>query len=325
MRLALCAVNIFIGALAFMAPNLTRRELLFAVPVPPDFRRNQAARDAIASYRTAIVAVVLATVAVLLFSPAPYLDATAAMAPFAILLVGGFAFYRQNRKLAPAAVQFARPREAELTVAPEELPRFAWLAAGPFAILGAAAEFLRLNWSRIPLRFPVHWGANGRPNRWAERTTKGVYGPMFFGAEICAWLLIMALAGWLGSRRSRSRPVTLGIMITAEYLVGVLFALISVQPVLGMPVWIIALAPLAIIIPLVIVAIKKLSETAGPMDPTPNECWKGAIFYYNPNDSALFVEKREGWGYTFNFANRWSWVLLAGLVLVIASAPFVLA
>lgn len=126
MRLALCAVNIFIGALAFMAPNLTRRELLFAVPVPPDFRRNQAARDAIASYRTAIVAVVLATVAVLLFSPAPYLDATAAMAPFAILLVGGFAFYRQNRKLAPAAVQFARPREAELTVAPEELPRFAW-------------------------------------------------------------------------------------------------------------------------------------------------------------------------------------------------------
>jgi len=37
------------------------------------------------------------------------------------------------------------------------------------------------------------------------------------------------------------------------------------------------------------------------------------------------IEKRDGLGYTFNFANRRSWVLLLGLTLVIASAPFVLA
>ena len=37
-----------------------------------------------------------------------------------------------------------------------------------------------------------------------------------------------------------------------------------------------------------------------------------------------FVEKRKGLGYTFNFANRWSWVLLLGPALMIASAPFVL-
>jgi uncharacterized membrane protein len=37
------------------------------------------------------------------------------------------------------------------------------------------------------------------------------------------------------------------------------------------------------------------------------------------------VEKREGLGYTFNFANPWSWALLLGLALVVASAPFVMA
>ena len=135
----------------------------------------------------------------------------------------------------------------------------------------------------------------------------------------------MALASWLGARRSRFRPAVMGILIATEYLMGMLFALIALQPILGLPVWVIALATMAILIPLLIVAAKKVSELREPMDPTPNECWRGAIFYYNPDDAALFVEKREGWGYTFNFANRWSWVLLAGLVVVIASVPYVLA
>jgi uncharacterized membrane protein len=241
------------------------------------------------------------------------------------LLTGGTSFYWHNRKLAPAAVQFTRPREAELTAVPEELPRFVWLAAGPFIILGAAATWLYLNWGSIPTRFPVHFNAAGLPDRWAERTTKAVYGPLFFGAELCAWLLIMALVGWFGSRRSRFRPVMLGGAIAIGYLVGVLFALIAVQSLHSIPVWVIALWPMAILVPLIVVMAKKMSEPGEPMDPTPNECWKAGVFYYNPNDAAVFVEKREGFGYQFNFANRWSWVLLLGVALVVASAPFVLA
>lgn len=325
MRLVLCAICGFIGALLFALPNMTRRELLFAVPVPPDFRESPAGRHAISMFRATIAAAVLAGLCALLLSPLKLLNAAAAAVPIAIVLAVGISFYWQNRKLAPAAVQYTRPREAELTAAPEELPRFAWLAAGPFVILGAAAEFLHLNWNRIPARFPVHWGLNGQPNRWVERTTKGVYGPLLFGGELCAWVLIMALAGWFGSRRSRSRPVVLGFVVAIEYLFGLLFALIAVQAPLGIPVWVIALAPTAILIPLVTVMRNKMSEPREPMDPTPNECWKGSIFYYNRDDAALFVEKREAFGYTLNFANYWSWVLLLGLALVIASAPFVLA
>jgi len=325
MRLVLCTIYVFVGALVFAVPNMTRRELLFAVPVPPDFRESRAGRHAISKFRAAIGAVVLVGVCALLLAPAKLLDATATAVPIGILLAGGISFYWQNRRLATVAVQFTRPREAELTIAPEELPRFAWLAAGPMAMLAAAAGWLYLNWDRIPARFPVHFGADGRPNRWVERTTKGVYGPLFFGAEICAWMLIMGLAGWFGSRRSRSRPVMLGGLIAAEYLMGVMFALITLQAPLGIPVWVIALWPLAVLIPLIIVMTNKMAEPREPIDPTPNECWKGAIFYYNPNDPALFVEKREGLGYTFNFANYWSWVLLLGLALVIASGPFVLA
>ena len=77
-------------------------------------------------------------------------------------------------------------------------------------------------------------------------------------------------------------------------------------------------------LPLIVFAIKKLSGPSDPAEKTPDECWKFAMIYYNPNDAALFVEKRMGLGYTVNMANPWSWALLGGLLLSIASAPLVL-
>lgn len=51
--------------------------------------------------------------------------------------------------------------------------------------------------------------------------------------------------------------------------------------------------------------------------------WKG-IFYVNPDDPALFVPKRYGIGWTLNFGNSWSWVVLA-LILIAAVLPLALA
>ena len=324
-RLVLCSLQIFTGALLFAIPSMTRRELLFAVPVPAGFRESPAGRHAIAMFRLVVVAVVFAGVCALLLAPVEFMGAVVPAVVISPILAGGFAFYWQNRKIAPLAVSVAPVRAAELTTAPDRLPRFVLLAAGPFVLIVAAAAYLNLNWDRIPARFPVHFGAGGEPNRWAERTAKGVYGLLILAAELCAWLLIMALAGWYGARRSHFRSVMLGIMIAAEYFLGCLFALIALQPLLGIPIWIIALAPLAILVPTLIVVTSKMSRPSDPMDPTPQECWKAGIFYYNPDDPVLFVEKREGFGYTFNFANPWSWILLAGLALVLASGPFILA
>lgn len=174
MRLVLCTFHILTGAAFFGIPNMTRRELLFAVPVPPDFRERPAGRRAISMFRAAVATVVLAGLCALLLTPAKLLGPLAAALPIAVLLTAALSFYWQNRALASAAVQYARPREVELTATPERMPRFAWLAACPFAILATAAWWLHLHWDRIPARFPMHYGINGRPNRWAERTTKGV-------------------------------------------------------------------------------------------------------------------------------------------------------
>jgi uncharacterized membrane protein len=45
------------------------------------------------------------------------------------------------------------------------------------------------------------------------------------------------------------------------------------------------------------------------------EHYKWGLFYFNPNDTRIFVPKRAQWmGWTLNFANLWSYVILAGIV-----------
>ncbi|KRN00939.1 hypothetical protein FC12_GL000328 [Lacticaseibacillus paracasei subsp. tolerans DSM 20258] len=49
-----------------------------------------------------------------------------------------------------------------------------------------------------------------------------------------------------------------------------------------------------------------------------NQHWVWGMFYYNPTDPALFVEKRLGIGFTLNMAKTMSWVILVGFLLIVA-------
>lgn len=55
-----------------------------------------------------------------------------------------------------------------------------------------------------------------------------------------------------------------------------------------------------------------------------NQHWIGGVFYYNPGDPAIFVEKRIGIGFTLNMARPISWVLM-GLTLVLILGIVLLA
>ena len=325
MRIFISFYIALVGALLLALPDLTRPGLLFGVPVPAGFREGPDGRQATWVFRITVGSVGLASLCASLLVPLNALGLLMIGAPSSIMLAAGVTFYTQYRRLRPIAVHIAPVREAELGTTPDELPWFAWLGAVPLATLVAAAWYLHLNWARIPERSPVHWGADGLPNRWVERTVKGVYGPLVFGAVTCAWFLVFALSGWYGSRRSRLRGVLLVGMVFGASFMGIFVAGMAVNPLLNIPVWVIVFSPMAILIPGFVVILRKFMEPVEPVEPTPNECWKAGLIYYNPDDAALFVQKRFGLGYTFNFANPWSWILLLGLGLVVASAFFVLA
>jgi uncharacterized membrane protein len=49
--------------------------------------------------------------------------------------------------------------------------------------------------------------------------------------------------------------------------------------------------------------------------------WKLGIFYFNPNDPAIFLEKRFGVGWTINFARPLAWLTFLLIILLIIAIP----
>jgi uncharacterized membrane protein len=311
-------------ALALLAlPHIAHHDLLFGVPVPEGFRSTEAGRGALRSYRLWIVIpAALSLLGTVLF-PKPLFLLTAVLA---IPVVGIAAFVVQNRKLKPFAIQPPLVRETTLSP-PEPLPWFAWLGLPPLLSLAGVAMYLHSHWDQIPARFPVHFGLDGAPDGWADRTVRGVYGPLFLGAEITVLLFAFALAGWYGTRRSElmRRPV-LVVMLAVEWTIAFAFGAIPLKLAIGIaiPTSVLVLGPFVFLIPGIAYAVRQSIKPHDVLDPTPNECWKGGILYYNPNDAALFVQRRDGVGYTVNLGNRWSWAILGSLLLMLASMAFVL-
>lgn len=244
---------------------------------------------------------------------------------------------------------FAEPPPPARTVSLEprapSLPGGWLFFLGPLIILAIAAWFLQSNWNSIPERFPIHWGLDGKPNGWATRSFEGVYGTLLLGFLTGATMLVMAYAIVFRTRQvSASGPPadrerafkrnTYLIIMLCLYMTSIVFAGLAIRPVLasrpderGSEFETIILISMAISIAFVVYAIRagqggarlaKLTETIPSGDGTPDECWKlGGQFYYNPSDPAWLVERRVGYGFTFNLANRWSWIFL----VVLLAAP----
>ena len=299
-------------------PHLTRREILFGVVVPIDFRSSPEGRRAIHMYRSVVAILAIAGLIAIALWGHEFLPVLV-LAPLTTLVVGLVAFVGQNQRLKGFAVQPLPVRELELRAEPERLPWFTWLGPVPLLLLAGAALYLHANWDSIPRRFPVHWDVYGNPNRWADRSFRGVYGPLLFGTELLVWLFGLALAIWYGSRQSEPlRKPIVGFLVAIQWALALTLAGVSLGPLMHLPVAVIALGGMPIVLLAVIYLTKKAQDPRAPVDPTPNECWKGGMIYYNPNDAALFVARRDSVGFTSNMANPWSWVILGSLPVLIA-------
>ncbi len=108
--------------------------------------------------------------------------------------------------------------------------RIVLIGSVPLILLALAGIVLATVWERIPERVAVHFGVHG-PDRWVDRSMRVVYGPVIIGVEVCAWLLLLALVLSSGIRNSRGRWFFAGLMLWVEYLLGSMFVLISLSPI----------------------------------------------------------------------------------------------
>lgn len=324
------------GWLLWSLPVWSRPGTFFAVTVVPNFRASREALRIVRHYRIELLLHIAISFALIV---------AAADRRAVVLLVFGvlwlvvgplIAISRGHAKAMPHAVAHSTIREASLVPRSTHLPGGWLLQSAPFAILLLAAGYLSAHWGQIPDRFPVHWGIDGQVNGWSARTPMGVYGPLCFGAGMVA--MIAALSYGV-SHAARLIPIESGAESTAsmghrvalvltgvEFFMAAMFSLAALLPLTGSP----GITPMLILAGGVIVSMilllrwqsRGLAAHAAAAqhfpvgDGTPDSCWKLGLFYYNPDDAALFVEKRVGLGYTINFARPAAWIVLVLTLLL---------
>jgi uncharacterized membrane protein len=345
-----------LGLFLFVARR-TRPEIFFAVTVNASFRDSAAAREILRKFNHAAVfwTVLAAIVAALAFLCAPATALIMSCAAELVQLAGTtMALVQARKKTLAHRTEPSSEREAQLTPN-DSRPAGGWLGQlGPFLVLAILALVVGIQWPQIPARFPIHWGADGKPNDWANKSWASVFLLPIMGAVVCGLFCALSLSLQRGIRRIHASGAqrahedallrcVLWIFLAVEYFMAVLVGGVAFLPLMistdpghdTFPTSIavilaIAIPSLAVVAIVIIAARSKESgsrssagERAGahaerkPVgDRTPDECWKGGgLFYYNPNDPALWVEKRFGVGYTVNFARCGAWFLLGGVLL----------
>ena len=205
--------------------------------------------------------------------------------------------------------------DVQTTQAPEQRPG-AVAQAGPFAILALGALWLLRHFDELPERIPIHWNARFVADGFVPRSPGAALMPLFLGAAICLALL----ATQVGIRRSAPatplRASTMKTLLAGEYFAallccGVLAASATngrlIKPVL-------AFAALGV---LALLTYAWIAARGVPREPVRNpSAWRGGIFYVDREDPALFVPKRSGLGYTFNFGHPAAVPLTVGLLVL---------
>lgn len=347
-------VSFFLGGLILMIavlfhclPEITRRDIFFAITVDPAFRTSGEARRILWQFRIAIWANSIIAIGIVWAGTASgieWIPLTGVLWQVAGMLP---VFLRARKQTMAHAIAPTLRREATLAPRSKGGVGFALLQLGPFAILAAMAAYLNANWERIPERFPVHWGVNGRPNGWATRSLSGVYGPLVMALIICVllgslgyaimiWTRHVWASGPYAQAESRFRHAQIGVLLLVEYFIAFTLSGIpllslrsditrmpSITPIIaGTVVFVLAIT--AILIYTGQGGARMAKSAAAPSgapesvpvagDRTPDQCWKAGMFYVNPDDPAILVEKRFGIGYTLNFGRTAAWLLMLAIL-----------
>lgn len=311
----------FVAVIFQFTPLITRRGIFFSATVDPDFPRSADGQRVLRSYRLQAAVWAILAIGLQLGLP-PRHPLTAMLLPMLLMIAGSaFSYWLKFREVHTHFGQ-RRPeiRQAELSV-PASSERFnAWIWIPPFVALALTAGYLQLHWNQLPERFPVHWGADGQPNRWSSREPLTVFAPILIGAGMNLFMLGLA---WLFTQLSRNtimRRITVRFLEVLLYPLTFTFVIVALLPFgLVVPLWLIPAIMLTCVAGLIFWSYRQIVAPAiadAVPEPQSDSYWKAGMFYYNPNDPAIFVAKRVGIGYTLNFANKLCWLVLAGILLL---------
>ena len=317
-------IAILNAAILWFMPRLTRPDLYFAVTVPPGFRDGTDGKVILGRYRMDLI--LFSVLAFIVFVAGTVLIGIgfAPAGPMIQIVAGFLAFYRARNRVLPHATQPTTIREAELRQDNRTTPGGWIAAAGPFVLVALCAGYLWIHGST-----PMHGLIV-----YALSMTANLTGLTVLRYGLGHWVRPVYSGGPERTREHQFRRTVAAIVLGAEYYMVIQSSWLLLVPrhhgliSLG-------LLPLVLVLVLVVIlvlarlgqggsrlAAGEKSSTASAVavgDRTPDRYWKLGVFYFNPDDSAIVVEKRFGLGYSLNFARPTTW----GIVALLLIAPLV--
>jgi uncharacterized membrane protein len=309
-------VSVLLAVLLWLMPDLTRRDLYFAVTVQGSLRDEPAGIAIRRRYRNELVLVSLAALA-LIASSLLWINPRFAPAVLYLQVAATFVvFYRARSRVLLYAVRPTTIREVELRERPAIVPGGLFVAAGPFVILAFCAAYLLLHGNAIPRGSSVYL-----LNAAATLATLSL---VLYG--LAHWLRPVYSGGAQGAREVRFRRTCALTIVTLEYYIALQLSWAALTPF--RPEVSLAYRLVTVLVPLLIVTISLIalarmgqgggaSSASGAVvgDRTPDRDWIWGTFYVNRNDPAIFIERRFGLGYTLNFGRPGAWLILGSSLL----------
>lgn len=217
-----------------------------------------------------------------------------------------------------------------------------WVALG---LILATGLYL---YPSLPSTFPTHYNANGVANAF---TTKSYFSVFFLilivGIPLNAILDILAIATLrVGQIMDPSRPIGSKFsikrfnLVNSYFIVGIaimvdiiffMVSLVEWQIIPASLITVVTLVPVFLIFAIILVVMLKLGQGgwktmgkvsdsgSGKVSRDDDSLWKAGVIYYNPDDSAILVPKRFGYGYTINMAHPVSWLFIIVLIIVVVT------
>lgn len=335
-------------ALALVLPSINSPTVPFGVRVPAPHADDPTVVRQTRIYRWRILAsgIVVAVVGGVIYG----VTGETLLLPLAVLVLVGVwygCFFLANHEIRAAKAAGGWYEGLHQGIAVDtglrtDPPRFPWLWLAPAVIVMVATVVIGvISYPSMPGMLAVHYGANGAPSRLAAKTVGTAFSLVFVQIGVTALLAGIAAAIVFrsrpdvdpahpaGSARWHRRYMSLG----AKALLG-LVAMIDLG-MLGssLLMWtgtVTSWAPLVVVLPIlaaVVVAIVVLARNNREQDEGEKDTglthrdddkyWRGGLFYLNHEDHALMVPRRFGLGWTLNFGNPKSAMLLAGVVVLI--------
>lgn len=173
---------------------------------------------------------------------------------------------------------------------------------------------------------PTHFGLTG-PDRWSHKSWPTVLSPAYLQVMLALIILFIrrAPASVRGNPDAapdydRFRKIMGILMIALGLIAEVIFLVLEISFIHPVsPAWFFAgtIAVFAVVLAMILLFMRlaRAKHAAGPILDDDGR-WIWGMFYFNPSDPSIFVEKRVGIGYTINMARPIAWIVLIGIIAI---------